>query len=129
MSRLIPTEHEDQKAVVDWARLNERRWPQFRLLFAIPNGGKRNIVVARKLRAEGVKPGVPDLFLPVSMWIDDKVWSTFSRGLFIEMKRKGGRPTPEQLRWHADLREQGYLVEVCEGFAAAIAMLKTYLGA
>jgi len=29
--------------------------------FAIPNGGNRNIVTAKKLKAEGVQPGVPDL--------------------------------------------------------------------
>lgn len=29
--------------------------------FAVPNGGKRDIRVAKKLKAEGVRPGVTDL--------------------------------------------------------------------
>jgi hypothetical protein len=54
------------------------------LIFAIPNGGKRNISTAKKLKAEGVVPGVPDLFIPA--------W-----GIWIEMKRqKGGRTSSDQ---------------------------------
>ena len=29
--------------------------------FAIPNGGKRNLITAKKLKAEGVQAGVPDI--------------------------------------------------------------------
>ena len=32
-------------------------------LFAVPNGGQRNVVVASKLKAEGVRAGVADLIL------------------------------------------------------------------
>ena len=31
------------------------------LYFAIPNGGNRNIITAKKLKAEGVQRGIPDL--------------------------------------------------------------------
>jgi hypothetical protein len=31
------------------------------LYFAIPNGGKRNLITAKKLKAEGAKAGIPDL--------------------------------------------------------------------
>ena len=41
----------------------EGRHPQLALIFAIPNGGKRHIGTARKLKAEGVRSGVPDIFL------------------------------------------------------------------
>lgn len=45
------------------------------------------------------------------------------------MKRiKGGRVSPEQEDWHAKLTARGYRVEVCRGAAAAIAVLKDYLG-
>ena len=60
------SEHQEQKALIQWARLNQQRFPELDLLFAIPNGGLRNIRVARKLKSEGVKPGVSDLFLPVA---------------------------------------------------------------
>ena len=75
-----PTEHEEQVGLVNWFR---DRFPMV-LIFAIPNGEKRSISVARRLKAEGVKAGVPDLFVPE--------WD-----LWIEMKRReGGRLSAEQ---------------------------------
>ena len=56
-------EHTEQVAVINWAKLNEGKYPQLRNLFAIPNGGHRHIGTAKKLKAEGVKAGVPDLCL------------------------------------------------------------------
>ena len=76
----FPTEHEEQVGLVNWFR---DRFPMV-LIFAIPNGEKRSISVARRLKAEGVKAGVPDLFVPE--------WD-----LWIEMKRReGGRLSAEQ---------------------------------
>lgn len=37
-------------------------WP---LLFAIPDGGRRDAVTGAHLKAEGVRAGVPDMFLAV----------------------------------------------------------------
>lgn len=114
-----PSEHEEQSALMDWAELGSRIDPRLLLLFAIPNGGHRHIGVARQLRDEGVKPGVPDLFLPVP--------SKGFHGLFIEMKSLKGRPTPEQSDWLVKLAEQGYKVAWCRGCEAAIAVIEEYL--
>ena len=54
-----PTEHQIQCAVIDFCAL--KGIP----IFAIPNGGFRHITTAKKLQREGVKSGVPDLFIPV----------------------------------------------------------------
>jgi hypothetical protein len=76
----IPTEHAEQVAFVKWFRL---QFPKVRI-FAIPNGGARHIVAAKKLKDEGVERGVADLFVP--RW-----------NLWIEMKRsKSGALSPEQ---------------------------------
>ena len=75
-----PTEHQEQVGFVNWFRA---KFPHV-LIFAIPNGEKRAISVAKRLKAEGVKAGVPDLFVPE--------WD-----LWIEMKRReGGRLSAEQ---------------------------------
>jgi hypothetical protein len=96
----IPTEHFEQRALVMWFR---QTYPGIRIL-AIPNGGARNINVARQLKCEGVSAGVPDLFIPA--W---HLWS--------EMKRiKGGRLSPEQKDWIEYLESVGYRVIV--GFGA-----------
>lgn len=116
----IPDEHTEQVALFRWAALTSRRLPQLKLLYAIPNGGHRHKAVAAKLKAEGVKSGVPDVFLPVP--------SGGFHGLYIEMKRrKGGTVSAEQKRWIEALGDQGYLVEVCKGWESAVAVIEDYL--
>lgn len=112
------TEHAMQVAVVTWARLQSGTLPVLRLLYAVPNGGLRQISVARKLKAEGAKPGVPDLVLPVP--------AMGFCGLYIEMKTQDGRVTPEQAEWHVRLQEVGHRVEVCRSIEAAIAVLREH---
>jgi hypothetical protein len=58
------TEHGHQMAL--FCALQQTHDPIFDMLFAIPNGGKRDAVTAARLKAEGVKAGVPDLFFPVA---------------------------------------------------------------
>ena len=120
MPNITPTEHAEQVALFHWARLMSNRWPLLQTMFAVPNGGARHIAVARKLKAEGVSAGVPDIFLPVPT---DKY-----HGLFIEMKRtKGGRVSIDQKWWIDNLRINGYRVEVCEGCAEATKVITEYL--
>lgn len=115
----IVTEHAEQKTFFEWANLVKKAYPGLDLMFAIPNGGARHIAVARKLKSEGVKPGVPDIFLPVQ--------KGGSAGLFIEMKRvKNSNVTKAQRLWHKRLKEQGYAVKVCYGFKQAKEAVEGY---
>ena len=98
--RLIPSEHFEQVALVTWWRV---QFPRVRIL-AIPNGGDRSLLVAKKLKAEGVQPGVPDLFVPA--------WN-----LWIEMKRqKLGVVSPEQNDWRDYLLAVGHSYIIGKGF-------------
>ena len=115
-----PTEHEEQVALMEMLEYRKGRYPELGLLFAIPNGGARHVAVAKKLKAEGVKPGVPDLCLPVAR--------SGYHGLYVEMKRvKGGVVSLEQAAWHEALLAQGYHVEVCKGALHAVAVILNYL--
>lgn len=130
-----PTEHEEQCAVITWAAMNTGKWPALHLLYAVPNGaffggevkilktGKRLPVAAiraRKLKAEGLKEGVPDLCLPLR--------SPRHAGLYIELKRRTlGRPSPMQDWWREALLAAGYHCVLCHGAAAAMDALRTYL--
>ena len=58
------TEHRIQAGLFKWFKLASARHPELALLFAIPNGGARDPITGAMLKAEGVKRGVPDLFLP-----------------------------------------------------------------
>ena len=103
-SKSAASEHDLQVACVRWFRYQYQKYA--RLMFAIPNGGQRNAVVAAKLKAEGVQAGVPDLFLAVPR--GDR------HGLWIEMKNgKAGRLSDAQKAIHETLRQHGYQVEVC----------------
>lgn len=121
----VPSEHAEQVAVMRWAAVAEARYPELALLYAIPNGARTSIGTARKLKAEGLRSGVPDLCLPVARGIDHTaVW----HGLYVELKRqRGGSVSAEQKQWHDALRQQGYRVEVCKGAEAAITTITAYL--
>jgi hypothetical protein len=112
-------EHNSQAALFKLIGFLLPEYPELDLLFAIPNGGARNIIVASRLKAEGVKPGVPDLMLPVAR--------QGYHGLFIEMKIAPNRPTKHQKEWLQNLTDQGYLATVCFSTEEAINLIKKYL--
>ena len=91
------------------------------LLWAIPNGGRRDAVTGARLKAEGVLAGIPDLFLS---------WPANGRhGLFIELKRqRGGKLSKSQQTAISALRNAGYRVEVCRGWVEAKQAIVDYLG-
>lgn len=94
--------------------VKELKW-----LFAVPNGGSRNLFEARNLKLQGVKPGVPDMFLP----IPNKKY----HGLFIELKHGKNKPTKYQLEWIDYLNKAGYLAVICYGHEAAFKAIKNYI--
>lgn len=120
-------EHGYQVAVFDWTALNPNRkaYPGLELLFAVPNGGTRNKVVAAKLKAEGVEAGIPDMILPVAR--------SGYHGLFIELKipktalHEKSYLKPHQRAKMKELSAQGYLCVTCWGDEAVIEVLKWYL--
>jgi hypothetical protein len=102
------TEHAEQRAFFAWLQIqiNLGTHPLARLAYAVPNGGERNLIVASRLKTEGVKSGVPDICWPVPRGV--------FAGLYIEMKvLPGGRVSETQEQWHGDLRSVGYAVAVC----------------
>lgn len=114
------SEHAEQVALFRWAEFAVSRWPVLTLMHAIPNGGLRNKVTVLRLKAEGVKPGVPDICLPVP--------SGRFHGLYIKLKTQRGRLSDGQRQWIAALVRHGYRAEVCHGWEAARAVIKDYLG-
>lgn len=107
-------------------------YPDYRwsLLYAIPNGGKRSTVTSSRLKATGVKPGFPDVGLPVAR-------GGF-HGLYIELKRRkvmgkrgrlvgGGTTQSEQETWHIKLQNEGYFVTTSYGWEDAVSDIQQYL--
>lgn len=120
------TEHAEQVALFQWAALNAKQYPQLRRMFAIPNGGSRGDtersarIVGARMKAEGVRPGVSDIFLPAPVGN--------YHGLFIEMKRKdGGEESKEQKAFGADMLAAGYGYACCHGWEQARDTIIDYL--
>ena len=78
----------------------------------VPNGGKRNLREAARLKRMGVKAGIPDvlIFEPVVHTVSGSVTGF---GLALELKIKPNRPTPEQIATLAALHERGWGMRVC----------------
>ena len=113
------SEATEQERLISWAGWQQNRFPELKLLFHIPNGGSRNALEAANLKRQGVKAGVPDLFLPVA--------KGKYHGLFIEMKWGKNTVTDKQDDWLHDLTVQGYKAAVCYGADEAIDVLETYM--
>lgn len=113
------SEHQEQVTLFQWAAWQSNITPELKLLHAIPNGGHRHKSVARELKAEGVKAGIPDVFFPVAR-------GEF-HGLYIEMKAKGGRTRDSQKWWLQQLSDQGYKTAVCYSYEEARGVIEKYL--
>lgn len=120
-SKYRPLETYEQQKLITWVDTFHMDKSQY--LFAIPNGGSRHPAEAVRLKAEGVRPGVLDLFFyqPRGGY----------HGLFIEMKRRRGSTSVVsggQRGFIDRARKQGYFCAVCWGFDEARAALETYWG-
>lgn len=109
----------EQEKLFRWISFVRGKYPELDLMFHIPNGGKRNAKEAYYLKKQGVKSGVPDLFLPVSRH--------GYHGLFIEMKFGKNKTTLNQKKYIIALKEQGYAVNVCYGWESAQRVIEKYM--
>lgn len=109
----------EQECLLRWTAFAVGTYPELKLLYHIPNGGKRNAAEAAHLKRQGVKSGVPDLCLPVPR-------GDF-HGLYIELKAKNNSPTQTQKEWLDALAAQGYKTAVCWGWESAQAVITEYM--
>lgn len=116
------TEEAEQARVIKWShrKLVRDLMPDLRWLHHSPNGGKRDAFTGAQMKALGVKPGFPDLLLPVR--------SGNHPGLVIEMKSATGKVTPEQADWLDHLTSQQWATAVARSAEEARTVLCDYLG-
>lgn len=95
------------------------RYKDLRFIYHCPNGGSRNKTEANNLKRQGVKAGVPDLFLPVGRG------GYF--GLYIEMKWGKNQPTKNQIKWLDFLRQHNYACWVVHSAKVAIDCIEQYI--
>lgn len=112
------SEHDSQTAFFRWAAL--QGIAGLEQMHAIPNGGFRHPSVAAKLKAEGVKPGVPDVYWPLAR-------GGFI-GLAIEFKHASAGPSKEQRERITSMQHAGWCVCVCWDWQAAARTVLGYAG-
>lgn len=123
-----------QTALFCWCAMNMARFPELKWFHAVANGGSRGdskrsaMIRGGQLKAQGVKPGVSDTFLPVKRG----VWS----GLYIELKKPSERPkregskggvSEEQIAFGAFVQGQGFGFVVCYSWDEAAKVIEQYL--
>ena len=112
------SEHEIQKEYFRLLKSEEHKHPAIPYIFSIPNGGARHIKVAMKMKAEGVKRGVPDIFIPY-------VVGGFG-GAWIETKTQDGRLSPHQKEYKKFLETQ-YKHYLCRSVTEMFEATENYL--
>lgn len=100
---------------------NPQKYNVLRWLHAIPNGGARNKLTATRMKAEGVRAGVLDIFLPVGR--------KGLKGMYIEMKAPGkiNNVSQEQKEFIEHCLSEDYFVVVCDHWNHAWSFIEDYL--
>lgn len=108
------SEYDEQVAVVEWCDLHGVA------CIHVPNEGKRAKATAGRLKRAGMRPGVPDLFIPEPRG--------GYHGMWLELKDVDGRPpTKAQREWLELLDAKGYVAAWAKGADTAIEMIQRYL--
>lgn len=113
------SEHQIQVQMIKWARFNQKKFPQLRLLYAIPNGAKRTPAQANYLRIEGMRSGVWDLNLDYP--------AHGYHGLRIETKTPIGRLSENQKKFKELYEWAGYYTAIVRSLDEFIKLIEWYL--
>jgi len=114
--RPAKSEHCLQRAVVRWCDGLGSSLVRGRF-FAVPNGGARDIITGAKLKAEGVRPGSPDLVF----------FASPGRVLWIEMKNgTSGKISEKQKILHQLMRDNAHDVVVCRDLIETITVISNF---
>jgi hypothetical protein len=127
-------ESNSQIQLLRWFRL---QYPDLAdLLVGYPAGNKMNLLTAVRMKAMGLRPGMPDLQLlipkiyyktlaPSGMYFIKE--TTFCPGMFIEMKSERGKLSKLQKEFHNKLRTLHYTIVTCYSFEEAKCEIQKYL--
>jgi hypothetical protein len=113
---LNPTHEQIQAAIIEWSNLHPIC---SEYLFHIPNEGKRSLYLGKKLRDQGMRAGVSDLFLSYP--------SSPFHGYYIEIKTEGDKLSTVQQIWAASVQKVGYKFSIFKDAETCINSIRHYL--
>lgn len=113
--------HEESDIQTEFFEKVKLFFPQIpdKLLFAVPNGGSRHKAEAKRMKGEGVKPGVSDVIL----LIPKKGYAS----LLIEFKTKTGKQSDDQKEFQRQAEMCGSKYVVVRSASKAIEVMNEYL--
>lgn len=117
-----PTESQIQIAYFDWVRIKANQDSRYENIIAIPNqggSGLNGILRGKKMKAEGLSKGFPDVFC----FIQTPEYG----GLAIEFKVPDGKQSKEQEKWEKILSLAHYLYLVAYSTDQAIIITESYM--
>lgn len=106
--------HHESKLQVECVKWFRLQFPNL-LIFAIPNGNKRNAITGAILKAEGVLAGVADLC----------IMKPNGQCFFIEMKSEKGKQSESQKAFEAYCKTNGYCYYVVNSFDVFVYIVKS----
>lgn len=113
------SEHHIQGTYFDWVRVKRLQDWRYKLIWAVPNGGQRDLITANRLKREGVTKGVLDVTIAIP--------SQGFHGAFIEHKAANGTISPDQHAMLNLLSKAGYKVFVSYSTEESIIFTEKYL--
>ncbi len=113
----IPTEYAECKALWQWA---QHVAVVKQMLIKVVNEGKRSPMTGSRLKAIGMRAGVPDYILPIKSGKYGALW--------LEIKRRdNGSVSDAQVDWLKKLQASGHCACVCYGWEHAAQVITDYL--
>lgn len=119
LTNMRRSETTEQINLFNWAKRYEEFIPELKLMYHVPNEGKRSEGTAKVLKAAGLKKGVPDIVLPVAR--------KGFMGLYIEMKFGKNKATLEQREFMRLLEREGHKTVIAYSFEEAREIIRRYL--
>ena len=111
------TESNEQIAAMDWLRAQHPNIAEYTM--HIGNERKASYYAGYIMKRMGVLKGASDIFM---------AWPNGGYcGLFIEVKSKIGRPSPEQKAFIERMNNAGYLAKICYGADEVINTMQDYI--
>lgn len=114
------TEATEQRRIIAYCESMSAYNSDYKMIYHIPNEGKRKERTGANLKRIGMKKGVPDLCVAVP--------KLNLHGLYIELKLNNKKKvTNEQIQWIEDLTKRGYAATVCFNGDEAITLITAYI--
>jgi len=88
-------------------------------IYSCPNEGARTARNGARLKAQGLTAGIPDLFLAIP--------SGIYSGMYIEVKKPGGKATKKQKAWIDYLNGVGYFAVIHDDAQKAVNSVIHYM--